>query len=300
MREAREETGWIDPDPGFEARRARRRRRRPTTIPRLRAADRGAVRRDDAGGPVELAGAEARAADHAGRARRLSGHRALGGQPGRPRQPPAGRLRAPGRRCSPSSMPRAAPPPIDDVGRAKLWLVVAHPAAAPRPSGPVRRLPADPRPPGRSPTTSSPSTAAARSPSPPGCRSAWRSRGGFGDTAIDARADATSTRSPAPSSRGRTPRRRHPRDLPGCATSLARREARAGEPASPSNATGTGARGTCGGNAASRRRARPAAQCQCGGCSRARRSSRSRAGCGYCGSISVSVSYRIRPMAQLR
>ena len=79
--------------------------------------DRRVRRPDRAVRLVELAVAEAAAADDARRPRRLPGHRAVGLLPGRPGQPPAGRLRAAPRaagragrrrRCRPSTRP--APP----------------------------------------------------------------------------------------------------------------------------------------------------------------------------------------------
>ncbi len=75
-------------------------------------------------GPGQRAGPDAAQADGAGRARHLPGHRAVGPQPGRPRQPPAGRLRPAAsvaghggiagarRRCAPRS-------PTPTTGRAQ-------------------------------------------------------------------------------------------------------------------------------------------------------------------------------------
>ena len=87
---------------------------------------------------------------------------------------------------------RAAPPAIDDFGRAKLWLVSR-----------TLRLRRD-RPDlfdgyrpswrtGRPPTTCSPSTAAAPSPSRPGGRSLWPARAASATTTLDLDGDATST-----------------------------------------------------------------------------------------------------------
>ena len=125
------------PDPAYDdARRGassrgvlgrRRLRRRARALPRAhRLVERG--RRD-------VAGPERAAADLPRRARHLPGHRAVGPEPGRPRQPPAGRLRAraaPARRASSDATRRA------DVVRAEPThgvpkLLADPPAARPPP-----------------------------------------------------------------------------------------------------------------------------------------------------------------------
>ncbi len=92
MREASQETGWTSVDEGYES----------TVQAAIDLAydDAGpagclaaAARTGRAAGLVERARPEAGPADHAGHPRRLPGHRAVGGLAGRPRQPPAGRLR---------------------------------------------------------------------------------------------------------------------------------------------------------------------------------------------------------------
>ncbi len=111
-REAKEHTSWIDPQPAYDE---------------ALAAFVRAVLADDAFTadvaaftaplialrPADVAGPDAAEADVARRARHLPGHRAVGPEPGRPRQPPAGRLRgAPGRcwpRCRGRRPPRSSP-----------------------------------------------------------------------------------------------------------------------------------------------------------------------------------------------
>ena len=97
-------------------------------------------------GRQQRAGRQAGRADDAGRARRLPGHRALGPQPGRPRQPAPRRLR----RCG----ARGARPATGHVptGAAKLAGRRAGADAAPRPAGAVHALhPGAGRGPGRRP-----------------------------------------------------------------------------------------------------------------------------------------------------
>ncbi len=81
--------------PGRVRRGGARRRRGGRRRRRLR-------RRAGGAGPDDRAGPDARGADGPGRAGHLPGRRAVGPQPGRPRQPPAGRLRRAGASCSPS------------------------------------------------------------------------------------------------------------------------------------------------------------------------------------------------------
>ncbi len=92
-REAAASTSWTDPDPAFEQamhalvdRHVRRPGRCSLGAGRVR-------RRDHPGRLVQLARPEAGPARHARGARHLPGHRAVGQLPGRPGQPPAGRLR---------------------------------------------------------------------------------------------------------------------------------------------------------------------------------------------------------------
>ena len=92
MREASEHTTWIDPDAGYEAAmhacvplRTRR--------PGARGPRRGAGSRRPAGWSNAL-GARIVSLTAPGCARRLPGQRAVGAEPGRPRQPASGGLRA--------------------------------------------------------------------------------------------------------------------------------------------------------------------------------------------------------------
>ena len=114
-REAKLRTSWTEPDAAFDAAvdafvrgRARRRRARSPTSPRSSA-------RAGRAGSGHRAGPGAAAAHGARRARRLPGHRAVGPQPRRPRQPPAGRLR----RCAGRCWPRCATRPRRLTRRAR-------------------------------------------------------------------------------------------------------------------------------------------------------------------------------------
>ena len=106
-----------------------------------------------------------------GRARRLPGQRAVGDVARRPRQPPPGRLRTPPRSCSREIDAGALPADRRDRRRQAARHRAGAPPA-PRPARAVHRLRAADRVRRRPPTTSSRSTAAARSPSRPACPSA--------------------------------------------------------------------------------------------------------------------------------
>ena len=80
-------------------------------LPDLLQRDRGLRAAHRAGRRDQRPGAVPAAPDRAGRARSLPGHRALGSEPGRSRQPPAGRLAAARRRARPAE-------PAADAGRA--------------------------------------------------------------------------------------------------------------------------------------------------------------------------------------
>ena len=97
-------------------------------------------------------GPEAAGAHRARRPRRLPGHRTVGGQPGRPGQPPAGRLRRAPRRAAPAGAPQ------DAGGRARRCTPAA---TGPRPS--CTAATGRCWPPGRPPSTCSPSCAATTS-----------------------------------------------------------------------------------------------------------------------------------------
>ena len=101
-REAGTSTTWTEPDEEFEEPAARAGRRRVRRRGDARG-DPGVRRPHRAVRLVELAVAEAAAADDARRPGRLPGHRALGLLAGRPGQPPSGRLR----RCGASCWPRS-------------------------------------------------------------------------------------------------------------------------------------------------------------------------------------------------
>ena len=144
---------------------------------------------------------QARHADGAGRPGRLPGQRAVGAEPRRPRQPPAGRLRPSRERLARrGSAPASDPPsPTPSTTRARSSCCSptsrsASGATAPSCSTATSRSSR----PARRPTTCWPSTAAAPSPSPPGCRSASAARGGWGDTTLAFPRASGSTCSPAP------------------------------------------------------------------------------------------------------
>ena len=148
---------------------------------------------------------QAGGAHHARRPGRLPGQRAVGAEPGRPRQPavrststpgPAARRAGPGA-AVPSTADRTTPAPRSSlVTRAAL-------TPAPRParscSPPTRRS----RRPGRPPTTCSPSTAAARSPWPPGSRSGWPSAAAGAGTPLELPAGTGATSISGAASRAR-------------------------------------------------------------------------------------------------
>ena len=107
-REAATTTTWTDPDPAYEARPARPRRRHVRRRRPARRTER-ARRADHPRRLEQLAGPEADPAHDARGPRRLPGHGAVGRLPGRPRQPPPGRLRAPPRSAGPPRRRLAAP-----------------------------------------------------------------------------------------------------------------------------------------------------------------------------------------------
>ena len=112
-----------------------------------------------------------------GRPGRLPGLGAVGADARRPRQPAAGRLRRAARGARPGQRRRATGPDAgaDDHGHAKLLVTQAALTAAAEPAPPIHVVrPVAPT--VRRPTTCSPSTAAARSPSRPGCRSGSAAR----------------------------------------------------------------------------------------------------------------------------
>ena len=191
------------PDAAYEDGRARRRRRgvrrRRACAPVLDGARRPARRP----GWSNALAAKLVALTVPGVPGRLPGHRAVGAEPGRPGQPPAGRLRRRAERARPRARRRAAGAHrrADDHGHAKLLVTQRGAAAAPRPARAVhgvRRRAGRRR---RPPTTCSPSTAAARSPSATRLPVGLAARGGWGDTALACPTGAWPTCSPA----GRTP-----------------------------------------------------------------------------------------------
>ena len=136
---------------------------------------------------VERPVRQAAAAHRPRHPRRLSGLRAVGDLARRPRQPPPRRLRRAAtdagrarRRLRPGRASRRG----FDRGAAKL--LVTSRALRLRRDRPdlFTQLHADDGRGRRHPITRSRSTAAARSPSRRGCRSAWQARGGWGDTVL--------------------------------------------------------------------------------------------------------------------
>ena len=110
VREGKERSSWSYPNADYEAglaalcaRRARRRPAQP--VPRR---FRRLRRHAGAAGRDRLVGAAGAEADRAGRAGHLPGRRTVGFQPGRSRQPPAGRLDASAGNCSTRWRRRAA------------------------------------------------------------------------------------------------------------------------------------------------------------------------------------------------
>ena len=156
---------------GLGARRARRRRRSP---PRLETFLDGIADAATEQQPQP----EAAAADLARRPRRVPGHRAPRPLPGRPGQPPPGRLRRP----RATALATAERPTSSTSSPRRCGCV---PGDRPRRSGaPTRALTrrgrrppgtASPRPAGRTPTWSR---------WPPGCRSGWRRAAGWGGTTL--------------------------------------------------------------------------------------------------------------------
>ena len=110
MREAGDRTTWTDARRDLRGGRPRRRRR---GVRRPRGARRCSTT-SSTGSPApgwsNAALRQAARADDARRARRLPGQRAVGAEPGRPRQPAPGRLRRAARRCSTGPRRRAARP----------------------------------------------------------------------------------------------------------------------------------------------------------------------------------------------
>ena len=96
LREAKLVTDWADPNEAYEAaaRALLPLAGRPTTRSRAAHRDLRVRQRIAPAGAVNSTGPDIAEAHRAGRAGHLSGHRVLGFQPGRSRQPPAGRLRA--------------------------------------------------------------------------------------------------------------------------------------------------------------------------------------------------------------
>ena len=155
---------------GAAARAGRRRVRRPGHD----GGDRGLRRPHRAARLVELAGAEAGAADDARRPGRLPGHRAVGLLAGRPRQPASGRLRPAPAAAGRAGRGRGAGGRRDRRGQAAGRLAGAAGAAGH--PGAVHRLHAGDGDRARPPSTWSPSTAAPGGgvvASRPGCRSGW-------------------------------------------------------------------------------------------------------------------------------
>ena len=166
--------------PAFEAATARAGRRR---LRRPGAARRGGrLRRPDRGRPAGRTRLSAKLIQLTvpGVPGRLPGHRAVGRLAGRPGQPAAGRLRRAGELLA--RLDDGWLPPVDDDRRGEAAGHQPGAAAAPGPAGAVHRLPAAGRRRAGRRARWSPSTAAGRSPWPPGCRSGLAAAGGWRDT----------------------------------------------------------------------------------------------------------------------
>ena len=156
---------------------------RRSTTPRCARSSTSCSHLVAAPGWSQRARGQAARADHARRPRRLPGQRAVGAEPGRPRQPAAGRLRRRADRLrAGGSLPLTR---LDDPARPSCCSPARAPrcaATAPSCSRRTRRS----APTARPPTTCSPSTAAARSPSSTRLPVGLADRGGWGDTILDA------------------------------------------------------------------------------------------------------------------
>ena len=93
MREAGDRTTWTAPDEAYEARGPRGRRRRRSTGPTCEPCVDEVLAAIAEAGLEQRPVRQARRAHDARRAGRLPGQRAVGAEPGRPRQPAPGRLR---------------------------------------------------------------------------------------------------------------------------------------------------------------------------------------------------------------
>ena len=94
-KEAKEHTSWVDPDPDYDD-ALRQFVEGVVADEAVHRRARGVRRSAGRAGPGQLPGPGAAEADVARCARHLPGLRAVGPLPGRPRQPPPGRLRRPG------------------------------------------------------------------------------------------------------------------------------------------------------------------------------------------------------------
>ncbi len=215
MREAGDRTTWTEPDEAYES-AVHAAVDAAVDDPAVTAVVTDLVARLAGPGWSNALAAKLLSLTAARRAGRLPGQRAVGAEPGRPRQPPAGRLRAP-RRAARRRRRRAITltDRPDDPGTAKL--AVTHAALRLRRERPdlftgVRRAGRRGR---RPPTTRSPSTGVARSPSSPGCRSASRPAAAGATPRSGCRPARGSSRSPAAATSGRVPLADLLADLPG-------------------------------------------------------------------------------------
>ena len=144
--------------------------------------------------------------DHAGRAGRLPGHRAVGPLAGRPGQPPPGRLRRCAGSCSPHRRGRLpVPAGRTSTGAAKLLVTAQALRLRRRPAGAVRRLPRRAGRRRRPPSTRRLRPGRRARPWRPGCRSGWQARRLARHRAGPAgrRVDATCSPARTPAARGR-------------------------------------------------------------------------------------------------
>ena len=141
MREAGDRTTWTDARRGATRRPCTPPSTRRSTTPAVRArARRACVAARRRARLEQRARRQAARADDARRARRLPGQRAVGAEPGRPRQPAAGRLRPTRAALLAGARRRRAADRVDDAGAAKLAGHRRGADAAPRPARAVHRV----------------------------------------------------------------------------------------------------------------------------------------------------------------
>ena len=177
MREAGDRTTWTDPDAAYEEAVHEAVDAVFDDARTHAACSTGLVDRRRRAGLEQRARRQA-GGDHRARGvRRLPGQRAVGAEPGRPRQPATGRLRA--RAGAAGAGPRDAADAADERRGRGRGQAVGHPhraAAAARRARAVHRLHGARGAGALPPSTCSRSTGVGRSPWSPGCPSGWRRR----------------------------------------------------------------------------------------------------------------------------